>query len=132
MATLTRATLGKIAQRASKTIQIDGNDVKIQRPTPLEFSQYQIGLISKEGAVDPTRFADAILLLVARMWIDEDGKRLFADNETKDLGAIDLSFYHQLYAECQRYAMPEAKKVLGESVQIPVSDLLVESASSLE
>ena len=132
MATLTRATLGKIAQRASKTIQIDGNDVKIQRPTPLEFSQYQIGLISKEGAVDPTRFADAILLLVARMWIDEDGKRLFADNETKDLGAIDLSFYHQLSAECQRYAMPEAKKVLGESVQIPVSDLLVESASSLE
>ena len=41
--TLTRATLGTLAQRAVKTITIDGHEVKLQRPTPLEFAQYQMG-----------------------------------------------------------------------------------------
>jgi hypothetical protein len=117
MATLTRATLGKLAKRQTKDITIGNAAVRIQRPTPLEFSQYQMSLMGKDGKADISKFADAILLLVARMWIDDDGERLFKDNETDALGSIDLGFYQSLSERCQRFASneSEAVEVLGES-----------------
>jgi hypothetical protein len=131
--TLTRATLGKLTKRATKDIDIDGNAVRIQRPTPLEFSQYQMALVDKDGKAVLSNFAEAILLLVARMWIDDESERLFKDSETKQLGAIDLGFYQQLSEECQRFArVSEAPEMLGESVTTTVSDSPVESALSSE
>jgi hypothetical protein len=117
MATLTRATLGKLAKRQTKDITIGDAAVRIQRPTPLEFSQYQMSLMGKDGKADISKFADAILLLVARMWIDDEGDRLFKDNETDALGSIDLGFYQELSEHCQRFARndTEADEVLGES-----------------
>jgi hypothetical protein len=126
--TLTRATLGKLTKRATKDIDIDGNAVRIQRPTPLEFSQYQMSLVDKDGKWNATNLNDAILLLTARMWIDEDGVRLFKDSETKELGSIDLGFYQRLSEECQRFSrVSEASEMLGESGKTTVSDLLAES-----
>jgi hypothetical protein len=127
MGTLTRATLGKLTQRATKDIEISGHTVRIQKPTPLEFTQYQLGLLGKDGTADIAKFPDAILLLTARMWVDDEGNRLFADNETKLLGEMDLEFYQQLSAECQRFARGGSDEVLGESEQMPDSDLLAES-----
>jgi hypothetical protein len=131
--TLTRATLGKLTKRATKDIDIDGNAVRIQRPTPLEFSQYQMSLVDKDGKWNATNLNDAILLLTARMWIDEDGARLFKDSETKELGSIDLGFYQRLSEECQRFSrVSEAPEMLGESVTTTVSDSPAESALSSE
>ncbi len=115
--TLTRATLGQLAKRQTKEIQIGDHVAKIQRPTPLEYSDYQTRLVSKDGTADITKFADAIRLLTARMWIDDDGQRLFSDSELKELGSIDLTFYQELSAACQSFASgdQEAKKTLGES-----------------
>jgi hypothetical protein len=134
MTTLTRATLGKLTKRQIKEVTIGDNVVRIQRPTPLEFSQYQMSLIGKDGKAEISKFADAILLLVARMWIDDEGQRLFKDTETKELGSIDLGFYQQLSAECQRFAQDaaEASKVLGESGSTAGSGSPVESVLSLE
>jgi hypothetical protein len=130
MATLTRATLGKLAKRQTKDIVIGDVTVRIQRPTPLEFSTYQMSLIGKDGKGDITKFADAILLLVARMWIDDDGDRLFKDSETAALGSIDLGFYQELSVHCQRFARndTEADEVLGESEQTTGLDSPAESA----
>jgi hypothetical protein len=131
--TLTRATLGKLTKRATKDIDIDGNAVRIQRPTPLEFSQYQMALVDKDGKWNATNLNNAILLLTARMWIDEDGARLFKDSETKELGSIDLGFYQRLSEECQRFSrVSEAPEMLGESVTTTVSDSPVESALNSE
>ena len=127
--TLTRATLGKLTKRATKDIEIGGHKVRLQRPTPLEHSQYQMSLVDKDGKWIATNLNDAILLLVARMWIDEDGARLFKDTETKDLGSIDLVFYQRLSEACQEFAKTsEASEMLGESEKAIVSDLPVESA----
>jgi hypothetical protein len=127
--TLTRATLGKLTKRATKDIQICGHGVRLQRPTPLEHSQYQMSLVDKDGKWIATNLNDAILLLVARMWIDEDGARLFKDTETKDLGSIDLVFYQRLSEACQEFAKTsEASEMLGESERTIVSDSPVESA----
>ena len=129
--TLTRATLGKLTKRATKDIQICGHQVRLQRPTPLEHSQYQMSLVDKDGKWIATNLNDAILLLVARMWIDEDGARLFKDNETKELGSIDLVFYQRLSEACQEFAKTsEASEMLGESEKTIVSDSPVEFVSS--
>lgn len=131
--TLTRATLGKLTKRATKDIEIDGNPVRIQRVTPLEFSQYQMSLVEKDGKWNATNLDSALMLLVARMWIDADGERLFKDTELKELGSIDLVFYKQLQDACQQFAHnSEASAALGESEKITASDLLVESVSSSE
>jgi len=129
--TLTRATLGKLTKRATKDIEICGHKVRLQRPTPLEHSQYQMALVDKDGKWIATNLNDAILLLVSRMWIDEDGARLFKDTETKELGSIDLVFYQRLSEACQEFAKTsEAPEMLGESEKTTVSDLPVESVSS--
>ena len=128
MTTLTRATLGKLTQRATKDIEIGGNTVRIQRPTPLEFSQYQMSLVDNEGKASISKFADAIMSLVAKMWIDDAGNRLFQDNELRELGSIDLAFYQELSEECQRFASAGNEVVLGEFDSTPDSDLPAESA----
>jgi hypothetical protein len=131
--TLTRATLGKLTKRATKDLEINGNAVRIQRPTPLEFSQYQMSLVDKDGKWNATNLNDAIMLLVARMWIDDEGERLFKDTELKALGSIDLRFYQKLSEECQQFTrVSEAPEMLGESVVTTVSGSLAESVSSLE
>lgn len=126
--TLTRATLGKLTKRAIKDIEIDGNAVRIQRATPLEFSQYQMALVEKDGKWNASNLDSALMLLVARMWIDDQGERIFKDNELKELGSIDLVFYKKLQDECQAFAHGvEASTVLGESGKTIASDSLVES-----
>jgi hypothetical protein len=129
MATLTRATLGKLTKRQTKDVEIGGNTIRLQRPTPLEFSQYQMSLIDKDGKADISRFSTAILLLVARMWIDDEGGRLFSDSETTDLGSIDLELYQTLSEQCQKFAQgsSETAATLGESDSMPGLDSLVES-----
>ncbi len=131
--TLTRATLGKLTKRATKDIEVCGHKVRLQRPTPLEHSQYQMSLVDKEGKWIATNLNDAIMLLTARMWIDEKGERLFNDDETKQLGSIDLAFYQELSEQCQKFAIvSEASTTLGESGKTTVFDSPAESALSLE
>jgi hypothetical protein len=131
--TLTRATLGKLTKRTTKDIEIEGNAVRIQRPTPLEHSQYQMALVDKDGKWNATHLNDAILLLVARMWIDDEGERLFKDTETKQLGSIDLIFYQRLSEACQQFTRTsEAPEMLGESEKTIASDSPAESVSSSE
>ena len=126
--TLTRATLGKLTKRATKDIEIDGNAVRIQRATPLEFSQYQMALVEKDGKWNANNLDSALMLLVSRMWIDADGERIFKDNELKELGSLDLLFYKKLQDECQKFAHgSEAPEMLGESAETIVSALPVES-----
>tara|TARA_R110000868_G_scaffold49710_3_gene159931 strand:+ start:179 stop:577 length:399 start_codon:yes stop_codon:yes gene_type:complete len=131
--TLTRATLGNLTKRATKNIEINGNAVRIQRPTPLEHSQYQMALVDKDGKWNATHLNDAILLLVSRMWIDDEGERLFKDSETKQLGSIDLIFYQRLSEECQQFALAsEASQALGESGKTINFDSPAVSALNLE
>lgn len=130
--TLTRATLGKLSKRKTKDVEIDGQQVRIQKPTPLEYSKYQMSLVNTKGEPDIRLFADAILQLTARMWIDDEGKRLFEDKELNELANIDLDFYQKLSAECQKFASPEASTAVGESVTTTGSGSPAESALNSE
>jgi hypothetical protein len=131
--TLTRATLGKLTKRATKTLTICGEDVIIQRPTPLEYSHYRVQLTGDDNKPSVAKFSEAILMLTARMWIDEDGDRLFSDYEVNKLGSIDLTFYLALSEQCQMFAQQvEASSMLGESDSITGSDSPAESVLNSE
>lgn len=120
--TLTRATLGNLTKRQTKPVTIGEYDVVLQRPTPLQFSRFQSSIIDpKTREFDVTRFPAALELLVAQMWIDEDGKRLFSDHESSKITdgeeAVDIEFYQRLSEECQLYSSVKRgeTETLGES-----------------
>jgi len=134
MATLTRATLGKLTQRITKDFEIGGNEVRIQKPTPLDKSRYIMSMIDAEGLKDPknikpdmTQYYESVMRLTAAMWIDDTGKRVFEDHEWRLLNELEPEFYQELSGECQRFAEVAAIKP-GESEQTTASDSLVESA----
>jgi hypothetical protein len=130
MTTLTRATLGSITKRQTKELEICGHKVRIQKLSPLEYSQYQTSISDpKTQTLNLERFASALLTMVARMWIDDDGNRIFADNEIKQLGEIDLEFYQKLSEQCQLFCRSdkEADETLGESDLMPDLGLPAES-----
>jgi len=134
MATLTRATLGKLTQRITKDFEIGGNEVRIQKPTPLDKSRYIMSMIDAEGLKDPknikpdmTQYYESVMRLTAAMWIDDTGKRVFEDHEWRLLNELEPEFYQELSGECQRFAEVAAIKP-GESGSTPGSDSLVESA----
>lgn len=128
--TLTRATLGTLAKRKWKDMEIQGQQVRIQKPTPLELSQYQMALVDSKGEPNVHGYAPAVLLLTARMWIDDTHTRLYSDTETAELNTIDADFYEAISDACREYASPEASTVLGESDKTPGFDSPAESASS--
>jgi hypothetical protein len=114
--TLTRASLGTLAKRKKLDLVIDGHEVRIQKPSPLEYSQYLSGMANSKGEPDIKLFAGAISLLTARMWIDGDGYRLFDDDEALQMVQdVDIDLYEKISAECQNFAQPGASSALGES-----------------
>lgn len=114
--TLTRASLGTLTKRKTLHLTIDGHAVKIQKPSPLEYSQYLSGMANSKGEPDIARFPGAIALLTARMWIDDTGSRLFSDDEAEQMVTeVDIDLYESISAECQNFAKPGASKALGES-----------------
>ena len=126
--TLTRATLGSLRQRKTTEIPICGHNVRLQKPTPLEYSQYLTSYGKASGEVDLRLFPSALCLLTARMWIDDAGNRVFSDDELDELLAIDNDFYEALSTACQSYSKPGASSALGESAPTIVSGLPAESA----
>jgi hypothetical protein len=133
MATLTRATLGKLTQLKTKTIVIGDDEAIIKRPSPLEKSRYTMSLIG-DGFTDPKNikpdmrhYHESVMRLVAAMWVDADGNRIFGSDEWKELDGIDPDFYEQLSDECLAYSGTAAIKP-GESDSTTALDSPAESA----
>jgi hypothetical protein len=131
--TLTRATLGKRLKRKTTDIVIDGDTVRMQKPTPLQYSEYQAAIVNEKGDPGITRFAASLALLTVRMWIDADGNRLYSDKEAVELAStMDIDFYEEVAEACRKYAKPEVSKALGESEPTTASDSPVEYALNSE
>lgn len=131
MSSLTRKALGELPKRKSKTIEIEGHQLRIQKPSPLEYSQFLAEFVKKGNDVSAMVDSLATARLVARMWIDDDGNRLFADDEAPLIVEdLDIDIYTELYKACMDYsAKAEAdNESLGESEKTTDSDSPVASA----
>jgi hypothetical protein len=120
---ISKEQLKKRFERKTKTIAVEGDELTLRMPSPLEWSRYQSSLIDpKTGKGDLTRLGVAQMMLVASMLIGDDGKPL-VDNYA-ELDGLDAAYYEQLKDECISFATggkfdQEAKKVLGESEETP-------------
>ena len=129
---ITREQLKKRFERQSKSIDVDGDTLRIRKPSPLQWSQYQAALINpKTGQLDYGKMGTAQMNLVAAMLIDDDGKPLV--DSPAELDQMDPEFYEQVATACISYASgkdiaKEAERVLGELGKTRDSSLLVESA----
>lgn len=114
---LTKEQLKKRFERRAKAITIDGDELLIRKPSPLEKAKYgEMMANPKTFEVDLSKIGPAQMYLVSRMLVDADGNRLFED--PKELDGMDPTFYEALLAECVALigrTDKEEAKVLGES-----------------
>ena len=127
---LTREQLQRRFERPTKAITIDGDELLIRKPSPLEKAKYgEMMANPKTFEVDLSKVGPAQMYLVSRMLVDAEGDRLFDD--PKELDGMDPTFYESLLSECVALVSGtdrEAAKVLGESDATRDSSLPVECA----
>jgi hypothetical protein len=110
--------LGTLTKRKTLDLTICEHQVRIQKPSPLEYSQYLSGMANSKGEPDIKLFSGAIALLTSRMWIDDTGSRIYSDQEAEQMVTeLDIDLYESLSSECQNFAKPGASTALGESVK---------------
>jgi hypothetical protein len=66
-----------------------GGTARLQSLTELERSEYNSELLDKKGEVDRKKLTFGTAMLLVRMLVDEEGKRLFLDSEYEELSSID-------------------------------------------
>jgi len=81
--------LGKTARRYVEAELPSGGKVKLQSLTELERSEYNAGLLDKKGELDKQKLTYGTAMLLVRMLVDDEGKRLFLDHEYEVLANID-------------------------------------------
>jgi hypothetical protein len=116
---ITKEQLKQRFARPTKTIAVDGDELTIRKPSPLEWSRYQAGLVDpKSGQFAPAKMGPAQMNLVASMLVDSDGSPLV--DSPNELDALPADYYEAIKEECIRFASgkkfeAEAAKTLGES-----------------
>jgi len=116
---ITKEQLKQRFARPTKTITVDGDELTIRKPSPLEWSRYQAGLADpKSGKFSPARMGPALMNLVASMLVDSDGSPLV--DSPNELDSLPSDYYEQIGDACIQFASgkkfeAEAAKTLGES-----------------
>jgi hypothetical protein len=116
---ITKEQLKQRFARPTKTITVDGDELTIRMPTPLEYSRYQSSLFNpKSEKFDPNKMGPAQMNLVASMLVDSDGSPLV--DSPSELDSLPSAYYEQIKDACMDFASgkkvdAEAKKTLGES-----------------
>lgn len=132
MSSLTRATLGSLLSKQTKPENINGHDVILRKPTPLERAQYQMMMMGTDMKADMSKYPEAKMFLTSCMWIDDSGAQVFDKTEWKNMDSLDPDFYEKLADLCDTYEKNrEASATLGESAKTGNSDSPAESASQL-
>lgn len=116
---ITKEQLKARFARPTKTITVDGDELTIRKPSPLEWSRYQAALVDpKSGQFSPAKMGPAQMNLVACMLTTDDGSPLV--DSPNELDGLEPDYYEQIKDECIRFASgkkfdAEAAKTLGES-----------------
>jgi hypothetical protein len=87
---LTREQLLEKSKRRLIDVTLsDGAVVKLQSLTEIERAEYNAEMLDADGAVDKEQFKYGTVKLLARMIVDENGKRMFHDSEWPIIAELD-------------------------------------------
>lgn len=121
MSVLGREALLAKKQRRYITVDLpSGGTAKLQSLTELERAEYNTSLLDKKGELDRDRLTFGTAMLLCRMLVDDDGKRLFLDSEYEELATIDSLDMEVLGDEARRHIGfdSEARKQLRKKSEI--------------
>lgn len=80
-----------------------GGTARLQSLSELERSEYNSSLLDKKGDIDKTKLTFGTMLLLCRMLVDSDDKRLFLDHEYELLASIDSLDMEVLGEEARKH-----------------------------
>lgn len=80
-----------------------GGTARLQSLSELERSEYNSSLLDKKGEIDKTKLTFGTMLLLCRMLVDSDDKRLFLDHEYELLASIDSLDMEVLGEEARKH-----------------------------
>jgi hypothetical protein len=66
-----------------------GGKARLQSLTELERAEYNSSLLDKKGELDKAKLTYGTMMLLCRMLVDGDNKRIFLDHEHEILAGID-------------------------------------------
>lgn len=81
--------LQKSKRRYVDVLLPSGGTARLQSLTELERSEYNSSLLDKRGELDREKLTYGTMMLLCRMLVDQDNKRMFLDHEHEILAAID-------------------------------------------
>lgn len=87
---LSRDGLLQKTKRRYVDVQLpSGGVARLQSLTELERSEYNSSLLDKKGELDREKLTFGTMMLLCRMLVDQDNKRMFLDHEHEILASID-------------------------------------------
>lgn len=87
---LSRDGLLQKTKRRYVEVQLpSGGVARLQSLTELERSEYNSSLLDKKGELDREKLTFGTMMLLCRMLVDQDNKRMFLDHEHEILASID-------------------------------------------
>lgn len=81
--------LQKSKRRYLDVLLPSGGIARLQSLTELERSEYNSSLLDKRGELDREKLTYGTMMLLCRMLVDQDNKRMFLDHEHEILASID-------------------------------------------
>lgn len=84
-------------------LPVSGLRVRIRSLTEEEYARYQMAVVNTAGKVRTNKLEDAGRRLIALCIVDENGNRLFADNEADKLRSLDNADAQSLYNACLKH-----------------------------
>jgi hypothetical protein len=94
---LTREQLLEKSKRRFLDVTLsDGSVAKLQSITEIERAEYNSEMLTADGSVDKEQFKYGTAKLLARMLVDESGKRMFHDSEWELIAELDSLFTEEI------------------------------------
>lgn len=101
---LSRDGLLQKTKRRYVDVQLpSGGVARLQSLTELERSEYNSSLLDKKGELDREKLTFGTMMLLCRMLVDQDNKRMFLDHEHEILASIDSLDMEVLGDEARRH-----------------------------
>lgn len=106
-------TFGK---RETKHVEIDGKKLIVQGLTDRERAEWEVDSLDDEGNRDPVAMESMRTRLIVKCLVDENGKRIFTDEESDDIGEWPAAVTVKLFKVCSELCglddddIEEAKK----------------------
>ena len=97
-----KTDLMELAKRETKLVEIAGKEFRVQSLTDHERAMWEVDCLNESGERDPVAMETMRPRLIVKCLVDENGHRLFTDEESEDVAEWPASVTVTLFTECSK------------------------------